>query len=235
MHRKIFLAVAIFAIAGCTSTPTFQTGDDAERSFDGLTKMDNTTMGAVWAREDIDITSFRKVMFERVAVEFRAVEGGPYSGRGGTGSISTSTRNRSEFRLDEATKELFIDEISGAFRDVITGSEVYEVVDQPGYDVLLIKVALLDIVSRVPPEPVGRSEIFLDTLGDATLVLELRDSMSNAIFARTADRRSAGRQSGSLTASNRVTNAAEVRRLGRRWAQIVRDGLETLMTDGVGN
>jgi len=38
-----------------------------------------------------------------------------------------------------------------------------------------------------------------------------------------------------LTASNRVTNAAEVRRLGRRWAQIVRDGLETLMTDGVGN
>ena len=73
MHRKIFLAVAIFAIAGCTSTPTFQTGDDAERSFDGLTMMDNTTMGAVWAREDIDITSFRKVMFERVAKRYGVV------------------------------------------------------------------------------------------------------------------------------------------------------------------
>jgi len=235
MHRKLIFAVAFLAIAGCSSTPTFQTGDDAEMSFDGLTRMDNTSMGAVWAREDIDITSFRKVMFERVAVEFRAVEGGPYSGRGGTRSTSASTRNRSVFRLDDATKELFIEEISGAFRDVITESEVFEVVDQPGYDVLLIKVALLDIVSRVPPERTGRGEIFLDNIGEATLVLELRDSMSNAIFARTADRRAAGSQSGSVTASNRVTNAAEVRRLGRRWATITRDGLDALMTEGVGN
>jgi hypothetical protein len=34
--------------------------------------------------------------------------------------------------------------------------------------------------------------------------------------------------------SNRVTNASEIRRLGRRWGEIVRKGLETLLTEGAG-
>jgi hypothetical protein len=234
MNGKIILALAFLAIAGCTSTPTFQTGEDAEVSFDGLTRVDDTIMDAVWARTDIDLTSFRKIMFERIGVEFRAIEGGPYSGRGGTtgGSVSSMTRNQTYFRLDEATKELVISEISGAFASVIATSDVYEVVEEPGYDVLLIRVGLLDIVSRVPPERIGRSEIFLDSIGDATIVLEVRDSMSNSIFLRAADRDVAGR-SGTMTASNRVTNAAEVRRLGQSWARGVKDGLEKLMTEGV--
>jgi len=233
MNRIAILAALIVAISGCQSTPTFQTGEDAEVTHDGLTRMNNTIMDVVWAREDIDLASFDKVMFERVGVEFRAIKGGPYSGRGSTGSVSSRTRNRSEFRLDEETKALVVEEISGAFRKIVTASEAFEVVDTPGYDVLLIKVALLDVVSRVPPESVGRTEIYLDSIGDATLLLEVRDSMSGAIFLRAVDRRAAESVSGSLSPSNRVTNAAEVRRLGQRWARIVSSGLETLMTDGV--
>ena len=232
MNGKLILALAVFAVAGCTSTPTFQTGEDAELSFDGLTRVDNTIMDVVWARTDIDIRSFRKVMFENIGVEFRAIEGGPYSGRGGTASMSSMRRNQTEFRLDDETKELIIKEISGAFASVVTTSDVYEVVDVPGDDVLLIRVALLDVVSRVPPESIGRSEVYLDSIGDATLVLELRDSASNAILLRAVDRRAAGSQSGYMTVSNRVTNAAEVRRLGQRWARTVKDGLDKLMTEG---
>jgi hypothetical protein len=33
--------------------------------------------------------------------------------------------------------------------------------------------------------------------------------------------------------SNRVTNTAEIHRLGRRWCQIVREGLDKLLTEGV--
>lgn len=232
MNPKIILAAAAMILASCQSAPTFQTGDDAELTHDGLTRMDNTILGAVWARPDIDLTSFDKVMFDRVAVEFRAIEGGPYSGRAGR-STSASTRNQTMFRLDETTKELVISEISGAFAAEIVRTDVFEVVDEPGYDVLLIEVSLLDIVSRVPPEQVGRSSVWLDSVGDAMLVLEIRDSMSNAIFLRAADRRGAGSGSMDGVQSNRVTNASEVRRLGRRWAQNVRDGLEILLSEGV--
>ena len=233
MKRIILLVTALFAIGACQSTPTFQEGPDAEMTHDGLTRVDNTIMDAVWARTDIDLTSFRKIMLQSAGVEFRAVEGGPLSGRAGAGSTTASARNRNEFRLDEATKQLVIDEISAAFRDEISRSSVFEVVDEPGYDVLLVRGMLLDVVSRVPPEPSGRSTIFLDRVGDATLVLEVRDSMSNAIFLRAADRRAIGDRAGTATPSNRVTNASEVRRAGRRWAIIIRDGLDALMTEGV--
>ena len=233
MKKAIILATAAFVIAGCQSTPTFQTGEDAEFTHDGLTRMDNTVMDVVWARTDIDLTSFDKVMFERVGVEFRAIEGGPYSGRAGTGAVRATSRNRNEFRLDQDTKEMVVETISEAMRPAFENSDRFEIVTEPDYDVLLLRVALLDIVSRVPPEPMGRAEIFLDSVGEATLVLELRDSMSNRIFLRAADRRAASRPGGTMVNANRVTTMAEVRRMARDWARIAVEGLETLLTEGV--
>ena len=106
-------------------------------------------------------------------------------------------------------------------------SEKFTIVDEAGPDVLVVWGGLLDVTSYVPPDNVaGRSEIYLSTVGAATLVLELRDSETNTILARSVDRRAAERQSGQMTSSNRVTNASEVRRLVRFWARRLRDGLD---------
>jgi hypothetical protein len=53
MNMKLIAVSAIFllAFAGCSSTPTFQTGEDAEITHDGLTRMEGTVMDVVWARE----------------------------------------------------------------------------------------------------------------------------------------------------------------------------------------
>ena len=230
MTRLLFL-LAIAMLAGCSSTPTFQTGPEAEMTHDGLTRMDNTVLDAVWARTDIDVTGYRKVMLEGLGVEFRPVTG-PYSGRGGTASAGTMRSNQTTFPMDADTQKLFIEEIRGAFIEEISRSEVFELVEEPAPDVLKLRIGLFDVVSRVPPETIGRSRIFLDRVGEASLVLELRESESNAILVRAVDRRAAERP-GQAIESTRVTNTAEVRRLGRRWATILRDGLETVLTDGV--
>jgi hypothetical protein len=86
----------------------------------------------------------------------------------------------SDASLPFAARQLVVDEISGAFRDQMPRSTVFELVDEPGYDVFLVRGLLLDVVSRVPPEPPGRTTIYLDRVGDATLVLEVRDSMGDA-------------------------------------------------------
>jgi hypothetical protein len=57
-------------------------------------------------------------------------------------------------------------------------------------------------------------------------VLELRDSETTTILARSVDRRAAESAGGSLQYSNNVTNAAEVRRLIRHWATRLREGLD---------
>jgi len=224
--------VAALVITGCAQTPTFQTGPDAEVTHDGLTKVDKTVMDSVWARTDIDLTGYRKVMFQGVGVEYRPVTG-PYSGRAGMGASIRTSGNRNEFPMADETKQAFEEEIRSAFAEEIQRSTVYEVVDEPGPDVLLVVGGLLDVVSRVPPETIGRSRIWIESVGEATLVLEVRDSQSNAIFARAVDRRAAARNqqaSTQLMESNTVTNRAEVRRLGRRWGSILRDGLDALLT-----
>ena len=166
---RIILAVAVVAIAaGCSSTPGFQTGPDAEVSHDGLTRMDRTIMDAVWARTDLDLSGITRIRFHGLGVEYRNVDG-PYSGRAGIGSTRT-TSTTSEFQLDEDTRRLFEEEISGAFREEIAKSTVFTLTDEAGPDVLDVHIGLLDVVSRVPPDTVGRSRIFLDRVGEATLV-----------------------------------------------------------------
>ena len=233
MHKKIITALVFFtaAFAGCSSTPAFQTGEDADITFDNLTMMDGTIMDAVWARTDIDLTGYRKVMFAGVGVEYREVSG-PYSGRKGSATART-TSNRTEFRLHPDTRAEFEAEITAAFLEEMAASDVFEIVEEAGPDVLLIVGGLLDVVSRVPPEHVGRSRIWLDSVGEATLVLEIRSSVSNSIYARAVDRRAAGSQGQTYQASSTVTNRAEVRRLGRRWGKMLRDGLDTLLTEGL--
>ena len=229
--KLAFIVAAAFAFAACTSTPQMQTGPDAEITHDGLTRVDKTVLDAVWVRANTDLSDYSKILFQGVGIEFRP-NNGPYSGRAGASSTASgASRSRTEFQLDDATKAAVAEEITAAFLEELAKSSQYQIVDQPGEDVLTLNAGLLDVVSRVPPENLGRGAVYLDSVGEATVVMELRDSTSNAIFARAIDRRAAERAAGSMMESNSVTNRVEVRRLGRRWASLVRGGLETLLSN----
>lgn len=228
ISRIAVIAAVVVLFSACTSTPQFQSGPDAEVTHDGLTRVDKTVMDTVWARTDIDLTDYSKLMFEGVGVEYRPVKGA-YSGRGGANTMRRLSQT--EFQLDANTKALVEEEIMGAFIEELQRSKSFDVVEEPGPDVLTLRAELLDVISRVPPEPVGRSVVFIDSVGEATVVLELRDSMSDAIIVRAVDRRAAERPGGQMSESTPVTNRAEVRRLGRKWATIVRTGIEKLMTE----
>ena len=222
--------LCLCALAGCAAAPTpeLQSGPDAEVTFDGLVRADNTIMDSVWARPDIDFTGYRKVMFVPLGVSYRDVEPSD-----ATTALRRTPRTREpelrEFQLDEETKAYFEAEVGKAFSEEVSASDVYQVVDEAAADVLQIGVALLDVVSRVPPQAATQPRVYIESVGEATLVLEVRGSMSNTVYLRAVDRRAAQQQSG-MVESNRVSNAAEIRRLGRRWGSIVREGLESLLT-----
>ena len=235
MSRNSILKVLwLCALAGgaASAAPEAGAGTEAETTFDGLTRVDNRIMDAVWVRPDIDLRGYRKVLFVPVGVSYRDVEPSDP-----TTALRRTPRARTPelraFQLDDETKAFFETEISEVFREEVAASDVYEVVDEAGPDVLQIGVALLDVVSRVPPQAATQPRVFIESVGEATLVLEIRGSMSNTVYLRAVDRRAAQQQS-QMIESNRVTNAAEVRRLGRHWGRIVRDGLELLLTEGAG-
>jgi hypothetical protein len=90
--------------------------------------------------------------------------------------------------------------------------------------VLVVWGGVLDIASRIPPEPVGRGASFVRTLGEATLVVELRDSMTDEVVARAVDHRSVS--PAFVRRSTSVSNEAEVRNAARRWAADLRRQLD---------
>jgi hypothetical protein len=59
------------------------------------------------------------------------------------------------------------------------------------------------------------------------LIIEAADSRSNEVIFRAVERRAAESQ-GVAIRSNTVTNWAEIRRLLRRWAMTLREGLDSI-------
>ncbi len=129
--------------------------------------------------------------------------------------------------IDDKSRAQFEELVGKVFKEEFEKIEKYELVDEPGPDVLMVRGGLLDVTSYVPPDPIGgRSFIYLSSVGEATLVLELRDSETGTILARSVDRRAAETIGGTFTRSNSVTNSAEARRLIRFWATRLREGLD---------
>lgn len=223
-NSSVFLLMTtlIFTVAltGCETTPpTIQTGPDAELSFDGLHKVDNSKADVAWARPDIDLSGYTKIWPVGAGVEYRQVKN--------RGRTSMDRTRSGPYFIDDKSRAQFEELVGTVFKEELQKVKKYELVDGPGPDVLMIRGGLLNVTSMVPPEPIGgRSTVFLSSVGDATLVLELRDSETGTILARSVDRRAAEAIGGTFQRSNSVTNSAEVKRLIRFWAVRLREGLD---------
>jgi hypothetical protein len=218
-RRFLLFAAVLGLVAGCAgSSPTIDTSDEADMTFDGLYPVKGGTADQAWARPGADISQYSKIMLQGVGIEYRP---GGESGRFSYGRAGTD-----HYEISDAQKQRLRSVVRDAFLDELAQSEYFSLVTEPGPDVLLIRGALHDVVSYVPPEPLGRGEIFLSKVGEATLVLEIRDSVSEAIIARAVDRRAAEDALG-MRASNRVNNLSEVKRLARTWGSLLRKRLDT--------
>ena len=221
--QKMLPLIALIAssglLTGCAgSNPTVDTSAEAEISFDGLYRVKGGTADAAWVRKGADISQYSKIMLQGVGIEYRP--------GGESGRLYYSRRSADHFEISDKQKERLVEILTEAFRKELGKSEHFTIVSEPGPDVLLIRGALLDVVSFVPPEPIGRGEIFLSRVGEATLVLEIRDSVSDAILVRAVDRRAAEDAARGFSRSTRVFNAAEVRRMAQAWARKLRERLD---------
>lgn len=216
MRRSLMAAPLSLLLAACASGPSLQSGPDAELSPDGLTRVDNTAMQLVYVRAGADLSAYNKVMIRGAGVEFRP----PTQG------------SREEFPVSEEGKARFVSIMTESFQEALSRSDAFQLVDQPGPDVLLVEGAATDIVSRVPPRTAGRQDIYLTEVGEATLILEISDSQTEGILVRAADRRIAQDMRGNLNRSSGAYNWSEVRQLANLWSSQLRRGLERLMETG---
>ena len=219
MNKLVAIAATIF-IAGCATEPSLQTGPNAETTFDGLVRIDNARFVAAWIDPDVDVKQYTKIIPGGAEFEFRAAQ-----------KMTASQARRSnerEFWISDSNRQRLAETVTEVFEEELQKSKYFTVTDEPGPDALVIVGGLHDIVSQVPPEDVGRSEVWLRSVGEATLVIELRDSLSNEVIYRAVERRAAERAGNQMIRANTATTWAEVRRWARRWAERLREGLDSV-------
>lgn len=215
---RTFALFALVALTGaCASNPQLDTSGPP--TFDGLLPVRGTTLQKVWAREGLDLRDYDRFIPTGVSLQYRPVK-----------SVSQTTRSSTrEFPLTDAQKEHIDRIVDEEFKKAMENVTTMDMTDVAGPSTLLVRGSIIDIVSRVPPERGGRTDYFLDSVGQATFVIELIDSETDTVLARGIDTRSA-ETPGYTYRSNRVQNAAEVRRLARYWAQLLANALNNLDT-----
>ena len=209
--------VACQVLVGCVTQTPRQTSN---LSFDGLEPVQNTRMDEAWVRSDFDPASYSKIMFRGAGIEYRPVD--PAS--------RIRIGNHTQFPINDANKKRLEETVTEEFRKQLVQVSEYEVTDEAGPETLLLVVGLRDVVSHVPPNLVGRHEIYLAEVGEATLLLEFRDSESGTTLVRGVDRRAAERYGQEFQRSSPVTNWPVVRRLAATWARGLRRGIDDMKT-----
>jgi hypothetical protein len=193
---------------------------DAPESWDGLVQVKPKRMDAAYLLPGADFRPYTKLMIDPTEVAFQ---------KDWQKRINDSRRLSD--RVDDQEAQKILSAARANFDDVFAEAFAkagYTIVKEPAPDVLRISTAVVNLYINAPDTmSAGRSYSFTTEAGEATLVLEVRDSMTNALMGRVLDRRETQGGAG-MQVTTSVTNQSEFRALFRQWASIAAKGLEEL-------
>jgi len=210
--RLGLLVLVAAAASACGPQPT-QPKPTGEVNIEGLQQVSARNFEAAFVRPGVTFANYGKLMVDELELAFR-----------------TPDREQNQFPLGEDQKTRFRAAMATAFGEELGKLEAVDVVTEPGPDVLALHVRVQDIVARAPGRRVGggRAGFALETVGEMTLVLELRDSQSDEILVRAFDRQAV--EGAAMVSGDGVISTWEgVERIVARWATRTRDGLEHLL------
>ncbi len=188
--------------------------------WDGLVKVPSKRLDLVYLQPGADFRSYTKIMLDPTEVAFQ---------KNWRRDYNSSRRDLSGRVSDSDVQEAVTEGVQKA-TDIFAAAwekNGYPVVNAPGPDVLRVRTAILNISIAAPDrQTAGRSHTFSDSAGQASLVVEVRDSLTGAILGRAVDSKIAGDNSVAWRTS--VSNRGDFRVLVEDWAKISVKGLAEL-------
>jgi len=205
-----FVVFGFLSSAACSQAP---------ESPDSLVKVKPRQMEMAWLLPGADFRPYTKVIISRTQVAFRQNWMKDYNlNSGGIGNfVSQDDANK----IMAAAQTNFDDVFVQAFKKA-----GYEVVTTAGPDVLRVNSAILDLNVNAPLGASTGQTTWIISAGDAALIVEVRDTMTNALLGRVADRR-ATQELGRQLATT-ATNIYDFRQLFNLWAGICINALGEL-------
>ena len=211
--RLMAIGIIAVALCGCAPLPTQPVGQ-ANVYYEGLEQVDARGIDTAYVRPGIDFRAYTGLLVEQPELAFR-----------------TPDRSKRQFPLTNAQKSRFGELLAQKFRIELAKSKRLRIVEEAGPDVLRLIIRVQDILASVPPRSIGNvglAGFALVASGEATIVLELRDSQSEETLARAADTR-AVEGAAILQKGGALTRWSDVETLCERWASTVRKRLDKLV------
>lgn len=225
-YRNHTLTAVAALLLATTSIPSLAKTDEPT-TWDGLVKVKAKRLDVVYLQPGADFRPYTKVMLDPTEVAFQ---------KNWRRDYNRDRRDPSSW-ISESELQKTITESVAAANDIFTDAWTkggYQVVTAPGPDVLRLRTGIVNISVAAPDTlTAGRSRSYADEAGEATLVLEVRDSETGALLGRALDRRIAGDTTMGWRSS--VSNKSDFRRLVKSWADISVEGMGELKSHSAQN
>jgi hypothetical protein len=220
----IFAALAL-TVGASTATAK------APETWDGLVQVKAKKLGLAYLLPHADFRAYSKVMFDPPQVAFAKNWQRDFNRSAMTlsGRISDKDVRDTVTQAEASLTRIFPERFT---------REGFQVVSEPGPEVLRLGVAIINLEINAPERDVpGRSRTYAVDAGEATFAIEVRDSLTGQLLGRAVDRREAGE--GPTYRRNYSSNLADFEALFEDWARISARGLTELKsvspvnTDGI--
>ncbi len=227
MKRAVLVSLATTLVASPSyaqaATPAAQERPPVARitGGDALVK-DKGRFKETWLHPDESLKRYSKVYLWNVAFQFRDV-GNRQKHLRMEVSAQHST-GREPFPVAQEHREKFKQVVLDAFAKELQRSKKFQTVDEVDPGTLVVRGAVMDIISFVPP-PTVRVDVHLAAIGEGTVAFELIDPETGLMQARVGDRRNIQIPKGSPEVFAKPANFNALWPDVDRWARAVASDL----------
>ncbi len=221
---RLLRIVALFGLFGLLSGCATEAGlpRPAEVTPDGLGRVDLYGVYAAFAKPEARIDAYQRVHFEPGILRYRP---GVRYPRGRRIPHPSPARSVELSRTDEARLWSYFHEVFGREFRARSG---FEIADGPGSGTLTVRAHILDLVVRQTGESAGAESRFSRHSPIFTIVLDVRDSVTDEPIARIVDRRGTTASNGLARQVGSALDSSGVRRQMHEWARRLRSHLSRL-------
>jgi hypothetical protein len=206
-HKSALLSSLALVTALAFGNANATAAGYAEVSPEGLKLIPNTKVDALYLREGVDFSGYDKFAMLECFVAFRANyqldQNGTQSFR-----VTASDMLRIKKQLAQQFQNVFVQQLTAKGEKYVTAV---------GKGVLILRPSILNLDVAAPQTMNSGSNTLTFNAGQATLVLEIFDSVSSQLLARIIDTEVAG-QSSIMISRNSMSNRADANALLKSWA-----------------
>lgn len=222
MIRVLFVSLIVALGLGLTACASKDVSREPAMTYDGLQRVDAHDFAEVYLRPGADFAHYRHISLAECEVTFRKnwLRDQQRDSRTVSSRVRQEDADRIRQRIATACDE--------HFREALEREPAVDLVAAApnGEDVLILRPFIVNLDIHAPDvQGTVRTRTYTTSAGEMTLKLELIDALTGEVQGRVVDRRR-GVEHRQLQWTSSVTNRAEFERILRRWADLLRDGVD---------